>query len=134
DGSVSWAPIKIAYGPNNRSCMIRRPENRPAIELRNPDATANVYLASAFLLAAGLEGIERKIDPGPEMREIASDNQNVKDLPRTLMEAIEALEQDKLAHDVFGRGFIRDYTEAKRSEWEQDHLGVSNSERDKTLV
>ena len=73
DGAVSWAPIKIAYGPNNRSCMIRVPENRPAIEVRNPDASANVYLTGAFLLAAGLEGIANEIDPGPEMIELASE-------------------------------------------------------------
>ncbi len=63
DGAVSWAPIKIAYGPNNRSCMIRVPENRPAIEVRNPDASANVYLAGAFLLAAGLDGIRTRSIP-----------------------------------------------------------------------
>lgn len=134
DGSVSWAPIKVAYGPNNRSCMIRRPENRPAIEVRNPDASANVYLAGAFLLASGLEGIEQRIDPGPEMLELASERDEIPSLPRTLMEAIEALEQDELAAEVFGDGFMKDYTRAKRTEWEQDHLHVSRRERADTLV
>lgn len=134
DGSVSWAPIKIAYGPNNRSCMIRRPENRPAIEVRNPDAAANVYLAGAFLLAAGLEGIEEQIDPGPEMLELASDRPDIPSLPRTLLESIEDLEGDELAHEVFGPGFMRDYTEGKRLEWEQDHLRVSGDERAENLV
>jgi glutamine synthetase len=129
DGAVSWAPIKIAYGPNNRSCMIRVPENRPAIEVRNPDASANVYLAGAFLLAAGLDGISNEIDPGPEMIELASEHEEIERLPRTLLEAIEAFEEDELSHEVFGEEFIREYVTTKHEEWEQDHLPVSDAER-----
>jgi glutamine synthetase len=133
DGSVSWAPIKIAYGPNNRSCMIRMPENRPAIEVRNPDASANVYLAGAFLLAAGLDGIEHEIDPGPELADLASDHEEIPRLPRTLLEAVDAFEADQLAHEVFGANFIKDYSETKRNEWEKDHLPVSEAERSDNL-
>jgi len=133
DGAVSWAPIKIAYGPNNRSCMIRVPENRPAIEVRNPDASANVYLTGAFLLAAGLEGIANEIDPGPEMIELASDRDEIERLPRTLLEAIEAFEEDELSHEVFGEEFIREYVTTKHEEWEQDHLPVSDAERTRHL-
>jgi glutamine synthetase len=129
DGSVSWAPIKIAYGPNNRSCMIRMPENRPAIEVRNPDASANVYLAGAFLLAAGLDGIEHEVDPGPELADLASDHEEIPRLPRTLLEAVDAFESNELAHRVFGENFIKDYSETKRNEWEKDHLPVSEAER-----
>ncbi len=64
DGSVSWAPVWATYGDNNRSCMLRLPANRPAIENRAVDMTANMYLAAAFTLAAGLEGIELDLDPG----------------------------------------------------------------------
>jgi glutamine synthetase len=133
DGAVSWAPIKIAYGPNNRSCMIRVPENRPAIEVRNPDASANVYLTGAFLLAAGLEGIADEIDPGPEMIELASDRDEIERLPRTLLEAIEAFEEDELSHEVFGDEFIREYVTTKHEEWERDHLPVSDAERTRHL-
>ncbi|GFG49045.1 glutamate--ammonia ligase [Mycolicibacterium agri] len=133
DGSVSWAPIKIAYGPNNRSCMVRIPENRPAIEVRNPDASANVYLAGAFLLAAGLDGIENEIDPGPEMTELASEHEEIARLPRTLLEAIEAFEQDELSYEVFGDEFIKEYVATKQTEWEQDHLPVSEAERTQHL-
>ncbi|MCV7282164.1 glutamate--ammonia ligase [Mycolicibacterium flavescens] len=134
DGSVSWAPIKIAYGPNNRSCMIRLPENRPAIEVRNPDASANVYLAGAFLLAAGLDGIANEIDPGPEMTELASERDEIERLPRTLLEAVEAFEEDELTHEVFSEDFIKDYTATKRDEWEKDHLPVGDAERTDHLV
>jgi glutamine synthetase len=133
DGAVSWAPIKIAYGPNNRSCMIRVPENRPAIEVRNPDASANVYLTGAFLLAAGLDGISNEIDPGPEMIELASEHEEIERLPRTLLEAIEAFEEDELSHEVFGEEFIREYVTTKHEEWEQDHLPVSDAERTRHL-
>lgn len=134
DGSVSWAPIKIGYGPNNRSCMIRIPENRPAIEVRNPDASANVYLASAFLLAAGLDGIENAVDPGPQLEDLASDHTDLPRLPRTLLEAVEAFESDELSHQVFGPEFVKDYSETKREEWEQHHLPVSPAERTDNLV
>ena len=57
DGSVSWAPVWATYGDNNRSCMLRLPANRPAIENRAVDMTANMYLAAAFTL---LDGVLRK--------------------------------------------------------------------------
>lgn len=134
DGSVSWAPIKIAYGPNNRSCMVRMPENRPAVEVRNPDASANVYLAGAFLLAAGLDGIDNAIDPGPQMEDLASEHDEIPRLPRTLLEAVEAFEADELTHEVFNAEFIKEYAATKRAEWEKDHLPVSESERGDNLV
>src|SRR5699024_5676724 len=82
DGSVSWAPIKISYGPNNRSCMVRLPENRPAIENRSVDPAANTYLVSAFMLAAGLEGIREELDPGKEADYLTYDRSDIPQLPR----------------------------------------------------
>src|SRR5699024_5787939 len=93
DGSVSWAPIKISYGPNNRSCMVRLPENRPAIENRSVDPAANTYLVSAFMLAAGLEGIREELDPGKEADYLTYDRSDIPQLPRTLLEAVEAFEK-----------------------------------------
>jgi glutamine synthetase len=113
--------------------MIRVPENRPAIEVRNPDASANVYLAGAFLLAAGLDGILNEIDPGPEMTELASEHAEISRLPRTILEAIDAFEEDELSHEVFGEEFIREYSDTKRTEWEQDHLPVTDAERTQHL-
>lgn len=134
DGSVSWAPIKIAYGNNNRSCMIRWPENRPAIENRSCDPAGNTYLAGAFMLAAGLEGIRKGYDPGEPLREIAYDKTEIPRLPRTLLEAIEAFEADPLTYEVFSEGFVKEYVETKLTEWEQDHLMVTDSEREKYLL
>src|SRR5882757_489827 len=58
----TWAPAYIAYGDNNRTACVRIPYGR--IELRLPDGAANPYLATAALAAAGLDGIERRLDPG----------------------------------------------------------------------
>jgi glutamine synthetase len=134
DGSVSWAPIKIAYGNNNRSCMIRLPENRPAIENRSVDPAGNTYLAGAFMLAAGLEGIRKGYDPGEPLRDIAYDKKEIPRLPRTLLEAIEAFKNDPLTYEVFSQDFVNEYYESKLLEWEQDHLQVSDYDREKHLT
>ncbi len=73
DGTVSWAPIWAAYGDNNRSCMLRLPRNRPAVENRGVDSAANPYLAAAFLLAAGLEGMAEGLDPGEPVEDLTYD-------------------------------------------------------------
>ena len=73
DGAVSWAPVWAAYGDNNRSCMLRLPKNRPAVENRGVDAAANPYLAAAFLLAAGLEGVSEGLDPGDPVDDLTYD-------------------------------------------------------------
>ncbi|MDA8191020.1 MAG: type III glutamate--ammonia ligase, partial [Gammaproteobacteria bacterium] len=58
----TWAPAYISYGDNNRSAMVRVPGGR--LELRLPDGACNPYLATAALIAAGLDGVERSLDPG----------------------------------------------------------------------
>jgi len=138
DGSVSWAPVYAEYGYNNRSCMIRFPENRPAIENRCADMTANMYIAAAFSLAAGLEGIELGLDPGPAVSDNTvswadSTADKGRRLPRTLLEAIDAFEEDPLVHETFPARFIRDYVGMKRGEWEEYHSEVSPWEIDRYL-
>ena len=73
DGTISWAPVFPTYGDNNRSCMLRLPRNRPAVENRAVDSAANPYLAAAFLLAAGLEGVAEGLDPGEPVEDITYD-------------------------------------------------------------
>lgn len=134
DGSVSWAPIKISYGHNNRSCMIRWPENRPCIENRSVDPAANPYLVAAFMLAAGMEGIRENLDAGPPSDSLTYTDRTIENLPRSLVDAVEAFERDPLVHEVFAPGFIRDYVDTKRSEWEQANLPVPQRERDAFLL
>lgn len=60
-GGVSWAPAYVSYGDNNRSCMVRVPKGR--LELRLPDGASNPYLATPAVIAAGLDGVDRKLNP-----------------------------------------------------------------------
>ncbi|GAA2403971.1 type III glutamate--ammonia ligase [Actinomadura vinacea] len=128
DGEISWAPTKISYGYNNRSCMIRLPANRPAIENRAVDSSANTYLTAAYMLAAGLDGIRQGMDPG-RARDDLTYLADVERLPRTLLEAVEAFENDPLTGEVFHERFVRDYAEMKVAEWERAHLEVTDHER-----
>jgi glutamine synthetase len=142
DGTVSWAPVWAAYGDNNRSCMLRLPRNRPAIENRSVDAAANPYLASAFLLAAGLEGVLEGLDPGDPVEDITYDwtvagpqsgDVASRRLPRTLLEAVEAFEADPLTHEVFSGEMVSAYANMKRGEWDEYHAQVTDWERAKYL-
>jgi glutamine synthetase len=142
DGSVSWAPTWAAYGDNNRSCMLRLPRNRPAVENRGVDSAANPYLAAAFLLAAGLEGVEAGLDPGDPVEDQTYDWSRTGPtggdvagtrLPRNLLEAVEAFEADPLTHDVFPVQFVSAYADMKRGEWDEYHAQVTDWERAKYL-
>ncbi|MBO6677070.1 glutamine synthetase [Parvibaculum sp.] len=138
---MSWAPVLQAYGRNNRSAMLRLPMNRPCIENRAPDMSANFYLSSAFSLYAGLDGLERKVDPGQPLndnlylaRDIRSQGRNVRRLPRTLLEASDALDESSFARSVLGEEFIDIYVAQKRKEWDAQFYTVTPVERDKYLT
>lgn len=105
----SWAPVLVAYGDNNRSAMIRAPLNRPCIENRAVDMSVNPHLAAAIMLHAGLDGIERKLDPGEpfntdlyqfDQRQLKA--RGVRSLPPTLLHALDAFEEDPISETAFG--------------------------------
>ncbi|MGY2082288.1 glutamine synthetase family protein [Blastococcus sp. SYSU DS0539] len=135
DGSISWAPTFAAYGHNNRSCLLRMPANRPAVENRGVDSAANTYLAFALMLAAGLEGIELGLDPGDPVEGATYDwsGSEAPRLPRTLLEAVEAFEADPLVHEVFAPQFVTEYADMKRREWDDFHASVTDWERRRYL-
>lgn len=152
----TWAPIFISYGGNNRTHMLRVPKVRPHIEgdhreglyLSSPriesravDVAMNPYLAAALMLAAGLEGIEQGLDPGDpidlnmyEQSDEELARRQIKLLPRTLLEAVEALESDPLAVDVMGEELARSYVQLKKQEWWNFHNTVSTWELDTYLT
>lgn len=138
DGNVSWAPIWAAYGDNNRSCMMRLPHNRPAVENRAVDSAVNTHLAAAFMLAAGLEGIRDNLDPGEPVEALTygwnEAPANAVRLPRNLLEAVDAFEADPLTHEVFPAAFVRDYADMKRGEWDGYHATVSAWELEHYLL
>ncbi len=136
---ISWAPVYVRYGDNNRCLMLRLPGNRTCIENRAADVSQNMYLGVAMALAAGLEGIKEGIDPGEptgdDMYVLSRDElteRGVESLPRTLLEAIRAFEVDPLSDQVFGP-LKKPYLELKYREWEEYHNIVTRWERDRYL-
>lgn len=119
---TSWAPAYVAQGPNNRTALIRTLHSR--FEWRLPDSSANPYLATAALIAAGLDGIDRKLDPGPDctddlfalpLAEIAA--RGIATLPRDLSRALDALEADEVVCSALGPTLTGQFVALKREEW-----------------
>ncbi|MFP3559779.1 hypothetical protein SB861_55720, partial [Paraburkholderia sp. SIMBA_049] len=99
---------------NNRSAMVRIPYGR--LEFRLPDAGCNPYLVTAAIIAAGLDGIDRELDPGQmcnenlynlSLEEIAA--RGIKTLPQSLKEAADALEADPLFREVLGAEIVDEF-------------------------
>ena len=130
---ATWAPAFISYGDNNRTSMVRIPFGR--VELRLTDSCANPYLASAAAIAAGLDGIDRKLEPGEPQNfnhytatidELTA--KGIKVLPQSLHEALLALEADPLFAERLGRPFIEEFIRLKRMEWIEYSRHVSDWE------
>ena len=153
----TWAPVFISYGRNNRTHMMRVPIVRPhldgratragaplsssRLECRAVDSSMNPYLGAAMMLAAGLEGIERDLDPGEpldfnmyELSDQRLQELGVSLLPRTLLEAIEAFRDDPLGEQVMGEDLASSYAELKTSEWNDYHNSISTWELDTYLT
>lgn len=137
---ATWAPNYITYGGNNRTQMIRIP-GHGRIEYRAVDGAANPYMAAAVVLAAGLDGIEKEIDPGDpfdsNMYTLSSGDighRDIKVLPANLQEAIQALEADDVIKEALGSDFARTYVERKLKEWADYHAYVSEWEVDRYLT
>jgi glutamine synthetase len=129
----TWAPVFACYGNNNRTNSLRIPLARGRVELRPADSACNPYLGAALVLAAGLEGIREKIDPGEPYRENMYRKSpeelealGVALLPRRLEEAVDAFEDDRLTLDVFGPAMHETWIDFKREEWSNYHDHVSD--------
>ncbi len=138
---MSWAPILKAYGHNNRSAMLRLPMNRPCIENRTPDMSANFYLSAALSLHAGLDGMERKVDPGEPLNtnlylkeSSLGHSSNIQRLPRTLLEAVEALDASAFARKALGDEFVDIFVAQKNKEWNSQFYAVSDAEREQYMT
>ncbi|SFG15851.1 glutamine synthetase [Lachnospiraceae bacterium C7] len=137
------APIYIAWSATNRSPLIRIPTPRgeeTRVELRCPDPAANPYLMLAVCLAAGLDGIENKIEPpkgihGNVFELTPEDKEKLKidRLPENLKEALEDLEKDKYIQDVIGEHICKKYFTAKYEEWNKYREQISKWEIDEYL-
>jgi glutamine synthetase len=134
---ATWAPAYISYGDNNRSSMVRIPRGR--LELRLPDGACNPYLATAAVIAAGLDGIENRLDPGEphnvnlyELTPQQLKDEGIAILPQNLHEALLALEQDEVIRNALGP-VADEFLRLKYMEWVEYMRHVSEWEVDSYL-
>ncbi|MFC7075397.1 type I glutamate--ammonia ligase [Haloarcula halophila] len=138
------APVYVAWSDRNRSALIRKPAARvPAasrIEARFPDPSCNPYLAFAALIHAGLDGVEKGLDcPDPvreniyEFDEEKREEYGIETLPTNLGEAVDALEEDEVVLDALGPHVSEKFVEAKREEFKDYLVDVSQWEIDRYL-
>jgi glutamine synthetase len=110
-------------------------------ECRAVDPSTNPYLAAAMFLGAGLDGIEQDLDPGDpqlvnmyELSDEELEKRGIRQLPRTLLEAVTAFEADDLGRRVMGDELYRSYIDLKKSEWWSYHNSISQWEIDEYLT
>jgi glutamine synthetase len=134
-GTYTWAPTHMVYGTNNRSAMLRMPQSRFAIENRAADMCMNPYISLGMMLAAQVEGIINKMDPGPSldedlytMDEAEKQKRALTPLPRNLLEATEHLGNSELAKEVMGESMLRSFLAYKIDEWERYHQATTDWE------
>jgi glutamine synthetase len=139
-----WASAFACWGRDNREAAVRVPsarrgnrEETTRLEFKPADNTANPYLVLFGLLAAGIDGIERGLDPGESLETdpgtLAEEERaegGIERLPATLDEALDAFEGDGVLREAFGDALFDSYLEVKRSEWEMstDENGEWSSE------
>jgi glutamine synthetase len=140
------APVYLSWARRNRSDLIRVPEYRPGketstrIELRSPDPACNPYLTFAVMLAAGLEGIEKKLQPPApieenvyQMSEEKRREKGIATLPGSLDEAIKLFEKSELMRETLGEHVFNAFVENKKIEWERYRTQVTDWERERYL-
>ena len=133
------APVYVAWSAKNRNQMIRIPSrmtgNSTRIELRSPDSSANPYLTIALCLAAGLDGIENKIEPpmavDADINEMTAEERKelgIIKLPGTLVEALEEFKKDTFIRESLGDAAFEKYLIIKEKEWNDYNTKVSEWE------
>jgi glutamine synthetase len=137
----TWTPAFVTYGDNNRTHMFRTPD-AGRWECRVVSGAVNPYLGTAGFIAAGLDGIERELDPGDphigrNMYGIPLEQARAEGLqfvPQSLNEALDAFEQDEVVRGALGPGLSEEFLRVKRQEWVLYHNSVSQWEVDQYLT
>jgi glutamine synthetase len=125
-----WSSAYTAWGPDNKESTLRLPSRRPGLEVDSTnvefkpcDPSCNPYLALGGLMAAGLDGLARALDPGeatlvdPDtLSEAERTHRRIRRYPTSLGEALDALERDDVLVDALGKPLAREYLAVKRSE------------------
>ena len=138
------APTNVAWSEKNRSPMVRIPASRGVgtrCEVRLPDPSCNPYLAFAVMVAAGMDGIDNRMDPGPPvtqnvftMSQREKRRHKIDDLPSTLSDALDALEKDQTIMDALGPHLGEAYVAGKRRHWKDFLANVHPWEVDQYLA
>ncbi|HLL09363.1 MAG TPA: type III glutamate--ammonia ligase [Nocardioidaceae bacterium] len=141
---ATWAPSYATYGGNNRTQMLRIPDGG-RIEHRGCDGAANPYLALAVILASGLDGVDRELDPGEpntdnlyELSAAEVAERGIVSMPPTLLHACEKLTADAVLREGLGKvrggDYIDYFAKVKRAEFAEYHAVVSEWETDRYLT
>jgi len=133
---ATWSPSTVSWGGNNRTHMVRVP-GPGRIEYRLADGAANPYLLQAGLLAAGLDGIGRELDPGKrldmDMYVAGHMVDGARRLPLNLLDAVRALKACTALRDALGAPFVEAYVKLKQQDWDAYSRHLTQWERDSTL-
>jgi glutamine synthetase len=131
-----WAPIYKDYGWQNRTTLVRVASGG-RFEFRAVDSACNPYLTQAALLKAGLDGVKRKLDPGPPQQrnvyDVLAEGGEIPRVPEHLGEALEALAEDDVVRSALPGRLYDVYMHYKRDEWEQFLAAVTDWERERYL-
>ena len=127
------APSDISWTNRGENALLKVKNSfgDMKVELRFPDSSANPYLSLAVCIAAGIEGIEQKINPGESIN--GHRNNNAVKLPDNLKEAVIAMKNDSFMEQILSKRFVKTYTDAKLNEWNDYMLQVSDWEVNKYL-
>jgi glutamine synthetase len=140
------APVHVCWARRNRSALVRVPADRPdderacRIEYRAPDPACNPYLAFAVIVAAGLDGISRELEPPAEatenLNELSEEERRaagIASLPDTLLDAIHRMERSELVADALGEHVFEWFIRNKRQEWAVYRTHVSPLEIERSF-
>jgi len=133
---ATWSPNTVTYTGNNRTHMIRVPDDG-RFELRLMDGAANPYLLQAGVIAAGLDGVENKRSPGkPYFNNMYAEPEKVKGakkLPLNLLDAVRSLDKNKVLRDGLGPDLVDAFVKLKMQEWREYGAHLSDWERQNSL-
>jgi glutamine synthetase len=128
---MEFAPYNITWGPDNRTVYVRIPRERgkaTRVENRAGDGTANAYMASAAAIFAGIDGIDRELDPPPAVTGVSYELEDQPLMPFSLSEAIDELEADEYFRRSLGEQFVQAFVTMKRSEVDRFTKAVTDWE------
>ena len=133
---ATWSPNAISYSGNNRTHMVRIPDEG-RFELRLMDGAANPYLLQAGVLAAGLDGVANGRDPGKRldinMYTEGDRLRRIRRLPLNLLDALRLFDKSRVARDGLGEALVSSYVKLKLDEWRSYSTALSQWELDHTL-